>query len=101
MGDMAETQKKYLRWGMAVVVLVGFISLCMLELTAPVIGGDPHYGHIYDCLQGIGNSPLPATQTVVASYTPIPICATQAALETAEAVPWWQFWSHPIATVTP
>ncbi len=78
--------KKYLLW-LTVIVLISGPILLIVELNPPTEKG----WTIRHCLEGIYTLP-PATQTVVASYTPPPICATEAAATAGASIPsWWPF----------
>ncbi len=79
--------KKYLLW-LTIIVLISGLFLLMVELNPP---GIEKGWTIRRCLEGIYTLP-PATQTVVASYTPLPICATEAAATAEASIPaWWPF----------
>ncbi len=86
-------EKIALTSGIVVVLLCSAIYLIMVFHPNPL--DKQGLTRINTCIEGI-YTPLPAaTQTVIASYTPSPVCATQAAQLTAEAsIPDWWPWGH-------
>ncbi len=78
--------KKYLQWGIMVVLEIGLIAFCAWKILSADVGG-PEVTYIRRCLPGLG-TPSPMA-------TVPPLCATDDA-HFACATHWWQFWWHPV-----